>query len=48
MITRITKTSHVILKIKFNKDTLKEEEKIVCKKHPDGIKKTCPSCRQAA
>ena len=35
-------------KIKFNKDTPKEEEKIVCEKHPDGIKKTCPSCRQAA
>ena len=35
-------------KIKFNKDTPKEEEKIVCEKHPFGIKKTCPSCRQAA
>ncbi len=26
----------------------KEEVKVVCEKHPDGIKKTCPSCRQAA
>ena len=34
-------------KIKFSKNTPKEE-KIVCEKHPDGIKKTCPSCRQAA
>jgi len=28
-------------------DVLKPEIKIVCDKHPDSYKKTCPSCRAA-
>ena len=28
-------------------ETPELEIKIVCEKHPDGFKKTCPSCREA-
>tara|TARA_R100000541_G_scaffold11225_1_gene19266 strand:- start:739 stop:903 length:165 start_codon:yes stop_codon:yes gene_type:complete len=28
-------------------DVLKLDIKVVCDKHPDSFKKTCPSCREA-
>tara|TARA_A100001011_G_scaffold326892_1_gene350711 strand:+ start:284 stop:448 length:165 start_codon:yes stop_codon:yes gene_type:complete len=34
--------------IEFYEDLPKKEIRIVCEKHPDGVKKTCPSCRQVA
>tara|TARA_R110001583_G_C5352303_1_gene380687 strand:+ start:102 stop:266 length:165 start_codon:yes stop_codon:yes gene_type:complete len=34
--------------IEFYEDVPKEKIKIVCEKHPNSYKKTCPSCRQAA
>jgi hypothetical protein len=33
--------------LQLYEDTI-EKVKVVCEKHPDGAKKTCPSCRQAA
>ena len=29
-------------------EVLEPEIKVVCEKHPDGFKKTCPGCRQVA
>ena len=39
-----TKDEHLVL----YEDVLKPEIKIVCDKHPNSYKKTCPSCRAAA
>jgi len=29
-------------------DVLKPDIKVVCEKHPDSYKKTCPGCREAS
>ena len=33
--------------IAMYEDVLKSDIKVVCDKHPDSYKKTCPSCRAA-
>jgi len=33
--------------ITIYEDVLKVNTQVVCEKHPDGYKKTCPSCREA-
>jgi hypothetical protein len=33
--------------IAMYEDVLKPDIKVVCEKHPDSYKKTCPGCREA-
>jgi hypothetical protein len=34
--------------LEYYEDVPKSDIKVVCEKHPDTYKKTCPSCREAA